>query len=64
MRSPADPTSRPCIEVEIPPGEAGLAALMGPLAEAISGRGPAIALVPGSGSTQYRARIREAVRPG
>jgi O-succinylbenzoic acid--CoA ligase len=56
--------SRPCIEVSIPAGADGLAALLGPLAAAIDGSGPAVALVPGSGSSEYRERIVEAVRPG
>ena len=66
----ADPASaaatraRPCVGLEIPPGPAGLDVLMPALAAAMQGTGPAIALLPGSGSTAYRAMVRHAVVPG
>lgn len=58
------PPDRPCVPVEIPPGPAGLAVLLPALAAALDGSGPAIALLPGSGSAAYRAAISTAVRPG
>lgn len=61
---PTTALSRPCVGLEIPTGEAGLAVLMPALASAMNGAGPAIALLPGSGSAAYRALIRAAVVPG
>ena len=61
---PATALPRPCLGLEIPAGEAGLAVLMPALASAMNGSGPAIAVLPGSGSAAYRAMIRAAVVPG
>ena len=61
---PATALSRPCVGLEIPAGEAGVAVLMPALANAMNGAGPAIAVLPGSGSAAYRAMIRAAVVPG
>ncbi len=61
---PAAAPRRPCVGLEIPPGPAGLDLLMPALAAAMDGTGPAIALLPGSGSTAYRAMVRHAVVPG
>jgi O-succinylbenzoic acid--CoA ligase len=55
---------RPCVGIEIPPGPAGIDALMPALAAALADSGPAIALLPGAGSASYRDRIRAALRPG
>lgn len=55
---------RPCIGLEIPPGAAGLELLMPALARAVDGAGPALALLPGSGSAAYRTMVRAAVVPG
>jgi o-succinylbenzoate---CoA ligase len=55
---------RPCVGLEIPPGPAGLEVLLPALAAAMDGTGPAIALLPGSGSAPYRSMIRGAVAPG
>ena len=55
---------RPCEGVEIPPGPAGLEVLLPALKSAMSGAGPAVAPLPGSGSQSYRAAIRSAVAPG
>jgi o-succinylbenzoate---CoA ligase len=55
---------RPCVEVIVPTGPDGLEAVLGPLAAAIDGTGPAIALVPRDGPPEYVQRIRAAVRPG
>nr|MCU0264361.1 AMP-binding protein [Candidatus Nanopelagicales bacterium] len=49
---------------EIPAGPQGLDVLMPALTTALAGDGPALALLPGTGSQDYRARIRAAVRPG
>ncbi len=54
---------RPCRGLEIPAGPAGLDVLMPALASAMRGHGPALALLPGSGSPGYRAMIRAAVAP-
>ena len=62
--APAAAQSRACIGLEIPPGPGGLDVLMPALAAAMDGTGPAIALLPGSGSTAYRAMVRHAVVPG
>lgn len=56
--------TRDCIGLEIPPGPPGLDVLLPPLRAALSGVGPAVALLPGSGAAQYRRRIRDAVLPG
>jgi O-succinylbenzoic acid--CoA ligase len=61
---PGSALTRPCVGLEIPSGEQGLAVLMPALASAMNGAGPAIALLPGSGSPVYRARIQSAVQPG
>lgn len=61
---PTETPTRLCAGLEIPPGEAGVDVLMPALASAIEGSGPAIALLPGSGSAAYRAMIRAAVEPG
>lgn len=58
------PADRPCVELQVPPGPAGLAVLTPALAAALDGSGPAVALVPASGPAPYRERIRAAVRPG
>jgi O-succinylbenzoic acid--CoA ligase len=50
--------ARPTTGLEIPAGPQGLDVLM------LAGDGPALALLPGTGSQDYRARIRAAVRPG
>lgn len=55
---------RPCVGLEIPPGPAGLGVLLPALATAMGGTGPAIGLLPGSGSTAYRSMISAAVSPG
>ena len=55
---------RPCVGLEIPPGPAGLEVLLPALAAAMDGTGPAIALLPGSGSAPYRSMIHGAVAPG
>lgn len=56
--------TRPCLGLVIPPGPGGLELLVPALGAAIDGSGPALALEPGTGSAQYRSRIRAAVRPG
>lgn len=55
---------RACVELPIPPGPAGLGALLPALRAAIDGTGPAIGLVPGSGPPAHRALVRAAVAPG
>lgn len=55
---------RACVELQIPPGPAGLDALLPALRAAIDGTGPAIGLVPGSGPPAHRALVRAAVAPG
>ncbi len=62
--SPAGGARRPCVGLAIPPGHAGLDILMPALSAAIDGSGPAIALLPDSGSPAYRAMVRAAVAPG
>ena len=54
---------RPCMGVEIPPGPAGLEVLLPALAAAMDGSGPALGLLPGSGSLAYRSMISAAVVP-
>ena len=54
---------RPCMGLELPPGPAGLEVLLPALAAAMDGTGPAIGLLPGSGSTAYRSMISTAVGP-
>ncbi len=54
---------RPCMGVEIPPGPSGVEVLLPALTSAMEGTGPAVALLPGSGSATYRAAIRSAVAP-
>jgi O-succinylbenzoic acid--CoA ligase len=56
--------ARPTIGLEIPAGPRGLEVLMPALASALADDGPALALLPGSGSQAYRSMVREAVRPG
>jgi O-succinylbenzoic acid--CoA ligase len=56
--------ARPTTGLEIPAGPQGLDVLMPALTAALAGDGPALALLPGTGSQDYRARIRAAVRPG
>jgi O-succinylbenzoic acid--CoA ligase len=56
--------ARPTIGLEIPAGPRGLDVLIPALDAALAGCGPALALLPGSGSQAYRAMIRAAVRPG
>jgi o-succinylbenzoate---CoA ligase len=56
--------ARPTTGLEIPAGPQGLDVLMPALSAALAGEGPALALLPGTGSRDYRARIRAAVRPG
>lgn len=55
---------RPCIGLEIPPGATGLTVILPALTAAMDGTGPALSLVPGSGSTAYRSMISAAVIPG
>jgi O-succinylbenzoic acid--CoA ligase len=55
---------RPCVGLEIPPGPAGLEALMPALVAAMDGTGPALGLLPGSGSVEYRSMMAAAVDPG
>lgn len=62
VSSPSAP--RRCVALEVPPGPLGLDVLMPALRAAMDGSGPAIAVLPGSGSAQYRERIRAAVQPG
>lgn len=59
-----DATDRACVGVAVPPGPAGVAALMPALEAALAGCGPAVAPYPGAGSPSYVERIRAAVRPG
>ncbi len=54
---------RPCVGLEIPPGPAGLEVLLPALTAAMDGTGPALGLLPGSGSTAYRSMISAAVAP-
>ncbi len=65
IRGPSVPgqPDRPCAPVVIPAGPDGLAALLPPLSAALAGTGPAIALLPATGSPSYRAAIVAAVRP-
>jgi O-succinylbenzoic acid--CoA ligase len=61
--NPAVAPLRPCVSLEIPPGPAGLEVLLPALAAAMDGTGPALGLLPGSGSTAYRSMISAAVEP-
>ena len=57
---------RPLISVPVPPGPAGLMALLGPLRQAITGAGPAIVPLPVTGPTisaAYLERLRAATCP-
>ena len=57
---------RPLIRVPVPPGAAGLTALIGPLKAALDGSGPAIAPIPTTSMTvsnEYVGRLIDAVRP-
>jgi len=51
------------VPVVIPPGPDGLAVLLPALSAALDDSGPAVALLPGSGSPAYRAAIAAGVRP-
>ncbi|HYN56140.1 MAG TPA: AMP-binding protein [Motilibacterales bacterium] len=62
--APTIAAGRPCLGVEIPPGPAGLDALLPALRSALEDTGPAIAPLPESGSALYRETIRAAVAPG
>jgi O-succinylbenzoic acid--CoA ligase len=66
--TPADPqplqSLRPCVALELPPGRAGLEVLMPALTAALAGVGPALGLLPGSGSAAYRSMISAAVDAG
>ena len=57
---------RDCVAVPVPPGPAGVDALMPALSAALAGSGPAVAPLPTatSGSAGYRERILRAVQPG
>ena len=61
---PPRAAARPSVGLEIPAGPLGLDVLMPALAAAIQGSGPALALLPGTGSQAYRCMIRSAVQPG
>lgn len=57
---------RDCVAVPVPPGPAGVDALMPALSAALAGSGPAVAPLPTatSGFAGYRERILRAVQPG
>lgn len=55
---------RPCVEVAVPPGPAGLEALLPALDAALDGSGPAIAPLPTTGPPEYLESLRAAQRPG
>jgi O-succinylbenzoic acid--CoA ligase len=61
--SPSKAAKRPCAGLEIPSGPGGVDVLMPALAAAMAGSGPALALLPASGSQAYRSMIRAAVEP-
>lgn len=63
-RDHAQISLRPCVGLEIPPGPAGLEALIPALVAAMDGTGPAVGLLPGSGSVEYRSMMAAAVDPG
>jgi O-succinylbenzoic acid--CoA ligase len=56
--------ARPSMGLEIPAGPSGLDVLMPELAVAMEDSGPALALLPGTGSQAYRSMLRAAVQPG
>ena len=56
--------ARPSMGLEIPAGPSGLDVLMPALAVAMEDSGPALALLPGTGSQAYRSMLRAAVQPG
>ncbi len=55
---------RECVGLEVPRSPEAVEVLGAALADALSGRGPAIALLPEGADTSYARRLRAAVRPG
>jgi O-succinylbenzoic acid--CoA ligase len=62
-QTPQDPAARRCVPVLVPSGQAGVAAVLPPLADALAGSGSAIAPLPTAGPDEYLMRLRRALRP-